>query len=65
MTLIPSQNLRSKIIKPKALKWISVTSTVDFGHTEPMITLPIGIRCRIDTNGSAGPVIQFLESAVS
>lgn len=41
-----------------------VITDVDFGHTEPMITLPIGIRCRMDTNGSAGPVIQFLESAV-
>jgi muramoyltetrapeptide carboxypeptidase LdcA involved in peptidoglycan recycling len=34
---------------------------VDFGHTDPLITFPIGIKCQVDTRK---PEIAFLESAV-
>ena len=39
-----------------------VVTGVDFGHTDPLITIPIGVRCGMDTQG---PRIEFLESAVT
>ncbi len=38
-----------------------VITGVDFGHTDPLITFPIGIKCRMDTKK---PEIVFLERAV-
>jgi muramoyltetrapeptide carboxypeptidase len=38
-----------------------VITGVDFGHTDPLITIPLGIRCRISTSK---PEIVFLEDAV-
>lgn len=38
-----------------------VITDVDFGHTEPLITIPIGISCLLDTTK---PEIIFLESGV-
>jgi muramoyltetrapeptide carboxypeptidase len=38
-----------------------IISEVDFGHTDPMITIPIGIKCRMDTKKKE---IEYLESAV-
>lgn len=38
-----------------------VITGVDFGHSDPLITIPLGVRCRITT---AKPEIVFLESAV-
>ncbi len=38
-----------------------IISEVDFAHTDPLITIPIGIRCRIDTKHKE---IAFLEKAV-
>ena len=35
---------------------------VDFGHTEPMLTLPIGVLARLVSN--VEPKIEILESAV-
>ena len=29
-----------------------VITGVDFGHTDPLITIPLGIRCRIDASRS-------------
>jgi muramoyltetrapeptide carboxypeptidase len=34
---------------------------VDFGHTDPLLTLPIGIRCRLDSNRKT---IELIEAAV-
>lgn len=40
-----------KIIKTKAeLKNISVIANVDFGHTSPLVTFPVGGEVSIDTN---------------
>jgi muramoyltetrapeptide carboxypeptidase len=39
-----------------------VITGVDFGHTDPLITIPNGIRCEIDTTNRK---IVFLEKAVS
>ncbi len=38
-----------------------IVSEVDFAHTDPLITIPIGVRCRIDTKNKE---IRFLERAV-
>jgi muramoyltetrapeptide carboxypeptidase len=38
-----------------------VITGVDFGRTDPLITIPMGIRCRMDT---AKKEITYLESAV-
>jgi muramoyltetrapeptide carboxypeptidase len=38
-----------------------VITGVDFGHTDPLITFPMGIKCRMDTRK---PEIAFLERAV-
>ena len=38
-----------------------IISEVDFSHTDPLITIPIGIKCKIDT---ADKEIKFLEKAV-
>lgn len=38
-----------------------VITGVDFGHTDPLITIPLGIRCRIN---ALRPEIVFLEKAV-
>lgn len=40
---------------------IPVISRVDCGHTDPMLTLPLGVRCRVSTKS---PAIEILESAV-
>ncbi len=40
---------------------LPVLYNVDFGHTDPLMTIPIGIRCRID---AAKKEIVYLESAV-
>jgi muramoyltetrapeptide carboxypeptidase LdcA involved in peptidoglycan recycling len=41
---------------------ISVVMDVDFGHTDPRLTLPIGVRARLD--GQAGTV-TLLDPAVA
>lgn len=38
-----------------------VITNVDFGHTDPLITIPIGVKCSINT---AKNEISFLEAAV-
>ncbi len=46
-----SNNLLTQIIKTKEeLKDIPVIANVDFGHTEPLITFPVGGRARINTS---------------
>jgi muramoyltetrapeptide carboxypeptidase len=38
-----------------------VVTEVDFSHTDPLITIPMGVRCRLDT---ARKEIRYLEAAV-
>ena len=38
-----------------------VITGVDFGHTDPLITIPLGIKCRMNTRK---PEIAFLEAGV-
>lgn len=38
-----------------------VITGVDFGHTDPLLTIPLGIQCEVNT---AKPSITFLERAV-
>ena len=39
-----------------------VITGVDFGHTDPLITIPLGVRCRMDT---AEQEISYLEAGVT
>ncbi len=41
------------------LKHLPVIANCDFGHTTPMLTLPIGGRCRLESNHD-GASIWFL-----
>ena len=52
-----------KMIVDEAVKGYDfpIVSEVDFAHTDPLITIPIGVRCRIDTKNKE---ITFLEKAV-
>lgn len=52
-----------KMIVDEALKGYDfpIVSEVDFAHTDPLITIPIGVKCRIDTKNKE---ITFLEKAV-
>jgi len=38
-----------------------VIAGVDFGHSDPLITFPLGVKCRMNTKA---PEISFLESGV-
>ncbi|MCM2279055.1 MAG: hypothetical protein NDJ89_13350 [Oligoflexia bacterium] len=38
-----------------------VITGVDFGHSDPLITFPLGVMCQVDTKK---PEIAFLESGV-
>lgn len=40
---------------------LPVLYDVDFGHTDPLMTIPIGIRCRLDAGKKQ---ITYLENAV-
>jgi len=40
---------------------LPVITGVDFGHTDPLLTIPLGIRCQVD---ASKPEIRFLESGV-
>lgn len=52
-----------EMILDEALKGyrFPVMTGVDFGHTDPLITIPLGTECRLDTARSE---ISFLERAV-
>ncbi|MEM4326085.1 MAG: LD-carboxypeptidase [Candidatus Pacearchaeota archaeon] len=44
-------NLLVKIIKEKFKKYdFPILFNVDIGHTDPMITIPLGVRCKIDSS---------------
>jgi|CXWL01.1.fsa_nt_gi muramoyltetrapeptide carboxypeptidase len=44
---------------------IPIVANVDFGHTLPMITLPLGIKTRMSANGKGSPTISILEVATT
>jgi muramoyltetrapeptide carboxypeptidase len=41
-----------------------ILTEVDFGHTDPMLTLPNGVRARLDTTEAHPPHFAILEAAV-
>ncbi|WP_339199640.1 hypothetical protein MKY27_05870 [Solibacillus sp. FSL R5-0449] len=41
------------------LKQILVLFNLDFGHTQPICTLPIGGKVRIDTSNEGIQIIEF------
>lgn len=45
-----SSNKLSKIIKSKDLKDIPIIANMDFGHTRPILTLPIGGKVKLATD---------------
>jgi len=46
----------------EGLSWLPIISRMDFGHTDPMLTLPIGVRATIDCYQKT---LTLNESAVS
>jgi muramoyltetrapeptide carboxypeptidase LdcA involved in peptidoglycan recycling len=56
------QELRQVLLERTAKYDFPILSDMDFGHTTPMLTLPIGVRARIDTPARR---FEILEAAVS
>lgn len=56
------QQLRDVVLERTAAYDLPVVADMDFGHTSPQLTLPVGCRARIDVPGQ---VLQILEGAVS
>lgn len=55
-----TKEILTKIIKTKKqLDGIPVIANIDFGHTLPMITIPIGGRARVIADPT-NPVIELL-----
>lgn len=48
-----------KIIDGKKIVGIPVVANVDFGHTQPLLTLPVGGNVRVDTTGQTA-LIEIL-----
>jgi len=56
---VTRENLTALIHEIHALKHLPVVANCDFGHTTPIITLPIGGRCKLKVNdGKAFVTIQ-------
>jgi muramoyltetrapeptide carboxypeptidase len=53
--------LRCVILERTARYGFPVVTDMDFGHTAPQFTLPLGCRARIDSNRRS---FEILESAV-
>jgi muramoyltetrapeptide carboxypeptidase LdcA involved in peptidoglycan recycling len=52
-----------EVVRQRTAKYgIPVVADMDFGHTSPMLTLPIGVRARVD---GAARRITIVEAAVS
>lgn len=54
---ISEEILRNIIARNEALRSIPIIANVDFGHTNPMITFPVGGKCEIDTSGTSSIII--------
>lgn len=57
---ITFEKMKEIILSKKELKNIPIIANVDFGHTSPMITFPVGGMAEIDVSGS-GPLIKILK----
>jgi muramoyltetrapeptide carboxypeptidase LdcA involved in peptidoglycan recycling len=42
-------NLRQVILERTSMYTFLIITDMDFGHTSPQFTIPIGCRCRIDS----------------
>lgn len=54
---ISEEILRNIIARNEALRSIPIIANVDFGHTYPMITFPVGGKCEIDTSDTSSIII--------
>ena len=52
------QTLRERILERTAGYSFPVVTDMDFGHTSPMMTLPIGCMARIDTQRQEFAIIE-------
>ena len=53
------------VVRNRTRRWhFPIVTDMDFGHTDPLITLPEGILARIDTS-RPGAEVTLLESAVA
>ena len=55
------QTLREVLLERTASYRFPIVADMDFGHTSPQMTLPVGVRSRVD---SARQVFEIIESAV-
>jgi muramoyltetrapeptide carboxypeptidase len=55
---VTHENLTALLCQIPALNHLPVIANVDFGHTTPIVTLPIGSQCHVEvTNGHASIVL--------
>ena len=55
------QDLREVLLERTAAYSFPIIADMDFGHTSPLMTLPVGVRARID---SARQLFEMIEGAV-
>jgi len=59
---VEKEGLRDVILERTKLFDFPIITDMDFGHTSPQFTLPVGVRARIDTDRTS---FEIIESAVS
>jgi muramoyltetrapeptide carboxypeptidase LdcA involved in peptidoglycan recycling len=59
---VTRENLTALLSQNPALNHLPVIANVDFGHTTPVITLPIGGRCRVKVT-KEGATITLIETS--
>jgi muramoyltetrapeptide carboxypeptidase len=57
------QELRDVILARTGKYTFPIITDMDFGHTSPQMTLPIGVRARIDGENRAFAIIELAVSA--
>jgi muramoyltetrapeptide carboxypeptidase len=58
------QELREVILEATGKYHFPIITDMDFGHTAPLMTLPIGCRARIEVGANIKPHLRILEGAV-
>jgi muramoyltetrapeptide carboxypeptidase len=58
------EQLRAILLERTTRYRFPIISDMDFGHTAPQITLPIGCRGQMDTQQEDGPLFSIVEAAV-
>lgn len=53
--------IRKTIATYRELQSMPIIANVDFGHTQPMITFPIGGRVSIDAQSGKAPILTIIE----